>query len=380
MKKPPVRLLTLLLPLTVVGTLQIAGCARRQIPPPDPGGIYRSTSGGAQFEQSVRQVNRAGELIGYLDDINFRHLIRSPQEPSRVYAVAGSQGVFVTQDNGENWLTLPQPLNAVASVLELSSGIVVLAGTNQDGDGAVVRSLDGGRSWDPVLTMPAPKKEPSRFFEIVKEPPPPPVFVSSLASDPFQDDQLYAATSTGEILIGSESGKVWRAISRVEGRRDPLTQRANAPIQAIVASPHVRSELLVVTTNGNLLRFTEAGKEDLEINAAVQEVEFISQLPDALIAATTGGVALSHDRGQSWDPLPLPISRQTPLRGITVAVSPTNPQRILVGADSIIYRSEDGGVTWNTLSLNLPLYLITDIAVDPSNAARVLLVTRPLPT
>jgi len=377
MKNTSVRISVFVAPLLFAGFLQLSGCARREVPPPDPGGIYQSTSGGAQFDQAARLINGEGTLIGYLDNVSFRKLYRSPTEPRRVYAVARGQGIFKSDTNGESWQRLAQPLAAVSDIVELNGGSMLLSGATGEGNGAVVRSLDQGKSWEPVLQIPKPKKESSRFYEVIKPPDPPPVYVTDMAVDPFQENQVYAATTTGEILIGSDAGKVWRAIQRLTGARDPLTRQATAPIQQIVPSLHISGEILVVTTSGTILRITAEGKETLGISG-VRAVHFIPQLPNSLLAAISRGVAISHDRGATWSTLPLPLSQQVKISSLAVMVSPTNPQRILVAAENILYRSEDGGVTWNSLALKLPQHTITDISINPANAAQVLLVTAPV--
>ena len=76
--------------------------------------------------------------------------------------------------------------------------------------------------------------------------------------------------------------------------------------------------------------------------------------------------------------LKVPISKSQPIKNAVIRVSPSNPDRLLVTVNSIIYRSEDGGQNWNALSLELPNHLITDISINPQNAARVILITSPV--
>lgn len=371
MKKTSSRLLVLSLPFLFIGTLQLAGCLRRELPPPAPGGAYRSTSGGARFDQSVRLVDEKGDHIDYIASLPLLTIHRVSTAPATLFAIASQAGAVVSHDDGVTWRKINQPLASITGLVALKNGVLLASGTNQDNAGLVTRSLDSGVSWEDVLTIPAFKKPKSQVFEVIKPPPPPPVFVSSLALDPFHEDHVYAATSTGDLLAGEQSGKVWNNI---------LT--ASSPIRKVSSSPHQEGELLLVTTNGQLFRVKAGQAETIKLpeRAKALDVVYIRQFPNAILVSSDNGVFISRDRGDTWLELPLPISTSAPLRSVVARVSPTNPDRFLVSVDSVLYRSEDGGETWNALSLNLPNHIITDISIDPVNAARVLLVTSPLGT
>lgn len=379
MSKTPTSLLALALPVLLLGTIQIGGCLRRSIPPPSPGGMYRSESGGAQFEQSVRLLNDDGELIGYIAELAVHSIHRTTVDPQVLYITAGQQGIYRSTDDGESWHAVEQPLAVVTSVIELTNGVLLASGTNSSNEGIVTRSLDHGASWERVLTMPALYRKKQAFFEIIKPPPPPPVYVSSLVADPFDPEHVFATTSTGEVLSGEQSGKLWRTLIRVQsGQRDPITDRPIASIRKIFTSPHRANDLLVITTSGGLVRYRDGELKDFELpQGTVVDAAYIAQFPNALFVGTDRGAIISRDGGTTWQELDLPISGSAPVRSVVVRVSPTNPTRLLIAIDSIIYRSEDGGQTFNTLSLGIPGHLITDLSIHPANAAHVLLATTP---
>ena len=381
MVRTPISLKTFALPVLFIGTLQLAGCSGK-IAPPDPGGVYRSTSGGGSFEQSVSLVDNAGELIGYIDQLPIQTIHRPPHRTETIYATAGQQGLHVSQDNGVTWRFVKQPLTSLTAITHLANNVILISGTNEVNEGIVLRSLDGGKSWLKVLTIPAPPKPPSSFFQIIKPPPHPPVFVSSLTINPFQDNQVYATTSTGDVLLGQESGKTWKTVLRIQSAKtNPLTGFRNAPVKSIVPSPHEENEVLLVGKDGRLIRSID-GKEDKEFKTpkghVIVDVAYVSQFPDALLVGTTKGGIISRDRGRTWVDLELPISKTTAASNVIVRLSPTNPNRYLISVDSVVYRSEDGGNTWNSYSLELPNHLINDISIDPNNASNVLAVVAPV--
>jgi hypothetical protein len=165
-------------------------------------------------------------------------------------------------------------------------------------------------------------------------------------------------------------------------KRDPLTNRAIASIREVVPSLHTPGELLLITVDGELafvreeegVRFVELPRGSGE----AVDVVFIQQFADALLVGTDRGALFSNDSGQTWTALDLPVTTTSTHRNAVVRVSPTNPSRLLIAIDSVVYRSEDGGETFNTLSLGLPNHVITDISINPANASRVLLGTVPV--
>jgi hypothetical protein len=326
-----------------------------------------STSGGAQFDQFVTLTNTSGEPDSHIADINFSNLYRSPNNASTIYAVARRRGIYISINEGKTWQLVEQPLVSVESLVELTNDVIIISGSNTDGDGVVMRSLDKAKSWEKVLTVPAPKEEKKQQIELIKAPEPQPIYVSQLQVDPFNPQNVYAVTSTGNLLSGEQSGKTWNRLPYNKGS-----------IVKMMPSPHRANEVFLLTTRGDLVRFFEEEQE--ELNPRHQRVNIldftlVKQFPDAIIIGTNFGASATSDGGQTWVDLRLPISTSTPIISSIVSISPTNPSRIFVAVHNIFYRSEDGGNTWNSLALPLPNHIITDISINSTNASQVVIST-----
>jgi photosystem II stability/assembly factor-like uncharacterized protein len=77
----------------------------------------------------------------------------------------------------------------------------------------------------------------------------------------------------------------------------------------------------------------------------------------------TDGLFRSTDRGQTWQPLPIPASLH-PDRIRTVATTIAAPSSIYVaGPGAGVVRSDDRGQTWRTVSAGLPSQDVTAFAV-----------------
>ena len=121
--------------IVVAGTLNV----------PVPAGIYRSTDGGHTWSRANADLP---------PDTSVASIRFDPQDGNRVLAADGGIGnLFISEDGGLNWRQEP----SISQVLTPNSGIgrlftriedgqtVFYAGSRYDG---VVRSLDGGLSWE----------------------------------------------------------------------------------------------------------------------------------------------------------------------------------------------------------------------------------------
>lgn len=115
------------------------------------------------------------------------------------------------------------------------------------------------------------------------------------------------------------------------------------------------------------------------IGGRMSDIEFNplnSQI--AYAGASTGGVFKSNDGGLTWSPI---FDEQAVLTIGDLAVAPNQPETIYVGTGEAngghnnfpgggVYKSTDGGATWQFLGLELTTS-IGRIVVDPTNANRV---------
>lgn len=383
------RLYSVLVPVAMIAVLPLSGCNR--VPPPSPGGTYRSDSAGGSFEQAVQIDGQPGH---YIAKLSLQEIDRSPNDPNVIYLAAGKDGIVFSHDDGQNWQIVTTPLAFATDVVVLKNGALVAAGTDGSGQGFVVRSLDEGKSWDDVFTVPIPKV--SHGITIVGGQDVRPSVVMSITRDPFNPDRIYGGSSLGTLFVGEQSAKVWHTLYAIQSSKlAPVPDQSQVAIAKLIASPHRAGELLVVTRSGVLLRVTGNSQADITVqdqisgpvsplaangNRKVLDASYIPGFPDALLVGVENGAVVTRDGGKSWVELAVPAETNEQFNSAIVRVSPTNINRIFVAINAVVYRSEDGGNTWNTFALGLPDYKITDISINPANAAKMLLVTQPLKT
>ncbi len=383
------KLYLFVLPVMLVAVLQASGCTATTSGVVPSGGTYISGSAGAHFDQSVTRTD--DEEGAHIASMFLGRAHRPAHTPGTIYVAAGSDGIVVSRDDGATWEVIAVPLR-VSDVVALVSGVIVVSGVDADGQGFVLRTIDDGKSWETVLTVPVPVKQTSRGLFGQKNDAVPAVVIA-ITEDPFRPDRIYAGTSLGGILAGEQSAKTWRTINTLsEGFFSAASAQPSLVVRDIVASPHRQGELAVLTNRAQLWLINAEEQRKLLIkqnldsdsqygNSSVKRVlnvTFIPEFPDALFAGVNDGAVISRDQGVTWEQLKLPVDTVQQFNSSVVAVSPTNSARMFVGINSVVYRSEDGGVTWNTFTLGLKSHLITEILIDPFNAAKVLLVTRRL--
>ena len=104
-----------------------------------------------------------------------------------------------------------------------------------------------------------------------------------------------------------------------------------------------------------------------------------------LLIGTVGqGLNVSADGGESWNPIYQPIWHESNVRALRV--DPSNPRRVLAGVDGHqllpssqvgVFRSDDGGTTWENLDAPIAGLEIWSVTVDPTDPDTLFVGTRP---
>ena len=376
------------LPIMVLAVFQLSGCTSDPtLPDATPGGVYSSENGGASFEQSVQIENAPGEFVS---SVAMRGMYRVPEEPFTILIPAGTRGLLVSKNDGQSWQVVSPAVDNVNDVIVLSNGAWVVGGSNEKGDGFIVRSIDEGKSWSVVFTIPLPVKG-SSAFKIVSNGASTGAITMTLERDPKNVERMYVGTNIGTIYTGEQTAKLWREWHTLNTTVSNLTGQAQG-IRQLIPSPYTSNEVLVVTSNNKLIRISSSKESEIKVVSdaqsdtpfAIEQAQkvvtamYVPNFPDALFVGTSNGVMVSRDIGQTWITLGVPLNTSATFSRMSLAVSPSNQNRLFVAVASTVYRSEDSGNTWSTYSLGLPNHEITDISINPANASKMLVTTQPI--
>lgn len=206
-----------------------------------------------------------------------------------------------------------------------------------------------------------------------------------------QSGVLYAGTSPAGVFRSDDRGDSWQACESLW--QLPSTRQWHGPIP-----PHfsrlkdltlnsASAEVFGAIEEGWLLRSRDGGSTWQQIEAGVpmdaHTIRFVPGVDGTLVAGTGAGMFRSTDGGETWvaadvglngkaytpAPLVTRASRPGVIFSAITAVGPGGWRRA-EGGDGAFCRSQDGGQSWQLLSVGLPRPLVAiprAIAIDPTN-------------
>jgi photosystem II stability/assembly factor-like uncharacterized protein len=141
-------------------------------------------------------------------------------------------------------------------------------------------------------------------------------------------------------------------------------------VYAIVVDPRKPSTLYVATNGRGIFKSTNAGESWKNLGSGIPPHAHFEQLvidrldPNTLYAAGVGaGVFKTSNGGDSWFPSISGLPRSLTYG---LAIDPTNPSTLYVGADHRIFKTTDGGRNWRATSPELTKEQVDVLAVDPA--------------
>ena len=279
----------------------------------------RSTTAPEPTWFSLGPTNIAGRMLSLAFD---------PRNPRVVYAGSAGGGVWKSTDAGASWAALGDDLPTLAvgaiavsprapEMVIIGTGEPTIAYDTMYGLG-ILRSINGGRTWNRTSLVQPPYRELSGFHAIESN---------------ALNGVLLAASSEG-LFRSEDDGATWQAIVP-DGNWTDVKWRP--------------------------------GSED-----------------SAFAAREYGGLYVSTDGGRSFSHLSAGLPADSSIGGLSkIAVSVADPDCIYAGFPAAasfsllgIYRSTDGGATWELRSSEPDIYgqqgyYNNTLAVDPRDADRV---------
>jgi len=284
-----------------------------------------------------------------------------PQTPSTIY-VGTSKGVYKSLNHGDSWTLCSEgmPLYPNGFIRQ-----VILDAVNPEAVYAVrssvlFKSTNGGAMWSALSIGGA---------------------VNQIAIDPNEPDTLYAATMREGLKKSVDGGDTWSpaddGITPGPGDTIGIWELA---IDAIRPATLYACSLL-----GELYISTDAATTwvNIDENRTCGGVAFLATDPHVqgvLYVGTSEGIYKTQDEGDSW----ALMTGEIPLDGdwaTAISVCPTRADTIIAafqegGSGGCLYRSDDGGHTWRSISEGMYFPRIESLQFDPQHPARLYAATR----
>ncbi len=238
-------------------------------------------------------------------------------------------------------------------------GRVLYAGVGGQGTTAsgLYKSADGGQSWQPLNVGP---ELPINALAVHPANPAVIYVGTQGSSSPLRQHSLYRST---------DGGRSWQ--------RAPLSLPAGADgripsVLCLAVAPQDPDVLYVGTDGQGAYKIANNGYTLLSLGRELQgaRVEHVVVDPERsqrLYAVTDRGLYRSENEGMNWTAL------KTPEQAVALAVARKENQVLYIGTASMgVYRSADGGATWQPIGDGLGLrpgvaLSVTALEIDPRN-------------
>jgi photosystem II stability/assembly factor-like uncharacterized protein len=272
------------------------------------GAVLLSMSPGGQQTGSSERPYVGGDLHSLAVD---------PTDPDKVM-VGGHDGGAISSDGGKTWrqasgLEGADPMGWVIDPRDPQRMYV-------GGHPGFYRSEDGGKTFS---------QDNSGL---------PGTDIHGLGMDPQTPETLYAYVVDYGIYRSPDAGESWEPVSSEAGVMGP-----------ILVDPRNSETLYVSSMQGGFSKSTDGGETWQTIapipGGMVMSISQSWEDPDTFYAANGSEVLKSTNGGEKWRP----VGGELP--GVSaVAISPSDPRvvyaGVLEGTTVSIYRSEDGGKSW----------------------------------
>jgi photosystem II stability/assembly factor-like uncharacterized protein len=175
--------------------------------------------------------------------------------------------------------------------------------------------------------------------------------VRTLTRDPHAPNRVLLTTSAGMIFESQNGGANWNRLARVGDRNDYV-------LDALIFHP-TRNDLVYAAAwsiednkSGDVLKSLDGGrtwKKSKEMHGeSVRALAMSASNPDVLVAGTLTGVYRTTDGGEHWSLISPP--NHADIRNVeSIAIDPKNPDVIYAGTWHLPWKTTDGGLTWKNI-------------------------------
>ena len=316
----------------------------------DVAGLWRSDDGGEHWHFKTKGLGQ----------LTVPQVAVAPSDSNVLYAATGG-GIYVSKNSGDSWeaadnaqgkIIFKRPENYRPIAVDPQNPNELCVGTAR---AQVFCSQDFGRQWKDI--------DPDRkFFSD-------PTDISALAFD--KQGRLYIASNKGLSRCGSRAG----GCRSLTGAPSPITDLIFSQKSPAVLFAAGEDALWISHDNGDSWETTNPIPQGKTYRIALDESGEIPVIRVIWSKDWKGGVFMTRDEGKTWESQDDNLNADRlsdPTRGWaanggrsnTVQVDPFDPQIVLRSDWWGVWRSDDGGKSWNEKIVGAPDSVATQIVMD----------------
>jgi photosystem II stability/assembly factor-like uncharacterized protein len=312
------------------------------------GGIVKTTNGGADW-QFVNSRVEADNKVGSISAARVGPLAIRQNNSRHVYAASYNGGVLYSENAGESWQQILSNVSMYDIALDPGNSDKVYASGSVGDRGKVLLTTDGGKSWQDI------------FNESTTQNP-----VRQIALDPNNADHLLIGLQSGNLIRSTDGGVNWQLVKSFDDRIQEIVWHKDGTIFVLLRRKGVQqsSDSITFTSATEPLTGEEAFNSFKEKIGTFVQLAVDTSASGRMYVTTDRGLFSTENKGQAWKKLSIPSKENTAIRG--VALSDSSKNVVYVSAGPTIYKSADGGQTFQTHSVATTGF-INYIVVDPRN-------------
>lgn len=273
-----------------------------------------------------------GDKLGSIANVGTVSVALDPNDPKAIYLGTTENGLMYTLDGGTSWQNATGAGLNTGKINSIAVDPLDKCTVFLTRANQIFKTQTCLRDWNQVYFDPRTDKQ-----------------FTALAVDHYNNKVVFAATNDGDIVRSDDGGQSWRPVHRVDG----------VQINNFVIDPRDSRVVYASTQGSGLVKTVDGGATWELIYKPLQEwdgarrvtrVYVDPSVADRIYVISKYGIIRSDDGGASFNPLTLP----TPPGSIDIrslAIHPSNSERIVYATPTSIVSSEDGGITWTPKKL-----------------------------
>ncbi|MGE5392875.1 MAG: VPS10 domain-containing protein [Candidatus Saccharibacteria bacterium] len=302
-------------------------------------GVFKSEDNAQSFHASNKIANKKNDI----GNLSVNVLAPDPRNNDTIY-LGYSGGVYRTKDGANSWEMVLTGIGIADIAIDSTNPDTVYAAGLSGSNGKIIRSVDGGSSWTEVYTEPT-KTSP----------------VTSIAVSRDNSNLVLAGLGTGEIIRSTDQGKTWQVTQDMADRVARIKQSGANFYAMLLHKGLARSAnqgstwtLLPAKDLGQPVSAPQGADKNylpsLSGIANYYDIALDPNRPGLIYMGTDKGLAKSTTDGSSWAFVPMPVTDSN-LAVTAVALTPGDTNAILAAIGPVIFKSQNGGATWENRRL-----------------------------